>query len=132
MYTAEAPASALVFDPKKSDWIGMSMLARGGLKTIALAMLVFGLGLAQAADEPQKKPQMKFMGAFDAGQPGVSIYKLFDPTEDVVCYALMPETAGRRQIEGGKWVYEGNTVGSISCLKVKLPVIPVSASGSGK
>jgi hypothetical protein len=71
-----------------------------------------------------EKPKMKFLGAYDGGQPGVGIYKMFDPTDDVVCYILMPEAANRRKTEGG-WVYEGNSVGSISCLKVKVPVIPI-------
>ena len=51
---------------------------------------------------------------------------MFDPTEDVDCYILMPEVAGKRRVDGGKWIYEGNSIGSISCLKVKLPVIPVN------
>ena len=75
---------------------------------------------------PAEKPKMQFMGAYDAGQPGVNIYKMFDPTEDVVCYILMPEVAGRKPVEGGKWIYDGNSVGSISCLKLKLPVVPLA------
>jgi hypothetical protein len=84
------------------------------------------LGTANAQEQKDtKKPQMQFMGAYDAGQPGVSIYKMFDPTEDVVCYILMPEVVGRKPVDGGKWIYDGNSVGSISCLKVKLPVVPL-------
>ena len=74
---------------------------------------------------PTEKPKMQFMGAYDAGQPGANIYKMFDPTEDVVCYLLMPEVAGRKQIAQDKWIYDGNSVGSISCLKVRVPVIPI-------
>jgi hypothetical protein len=59
------------------------------------------------------------MGAYDAGQPGVSIYKMFDPTDEVVCYVLMPEVVGRKQIDSGKYIYDGNTIGSISCVKVR-------------
>ena len=81
----------------------------------------------QAQDiKVSEKPKMQFMGAYDAGQAGANIYKMFDPTEDVVCYILMPETAGRRAVEGGKWIYDGNNIGSISCLKVKLPVVPLA------
>jgi len=94
-------------------------------KAIVLSLALFLLGAAHA-QEQQKKPQMQFMGAYDAGQPGVSIYKMFDPTEDVVCYILMPEVVGRKPVDGGKWIYDGNSVGSISCLKVKLPVVPVA------
>ena len=83
---------------------------------------------AQAqAPKPPEKPKMVFMGAYDGGQPGVSIYKLFDPTEDVVCYVLTPDIAGRKKNEAGVWLYEGNSAGSISCVKVKVLVVPVAA-----
>lgn len=93
------------------------------LSIVILVLAAFGEAHAQ---QPVAKPQMQFMGAYDAGQPGVNIYKMFDTTEDVVCYILMPEVAGRKPVEGGKWVYDGNSVGSISCLKVKLPVMPLT------
>lgn len=79
-----------------------------------------------------EKPKMVFMGAYDAGQPGVNIYKMFDPTEDVVCYVLMPEVVGRRQVEQDRWIYDGNSVGSISCLKVKLPVVTIPSNQTQK
>ena len=69
---------------------------------------------------------MKFLGAFDAGLPNVSIIKLLDPTDDVLCYVLMPDNAIRKQVDKEKWVYESNNVGSISCLKVIVPVIPMT------
>lgn len=96
---------------------------------ILIALALFGSAHAQ---EPAKKPQMQFMGAYDAGQPGVSIYKMFDPTEDVVCYILMPEVVGRKPVDGGKWIYDSNSVGSISCLKVRLPVVPVAPPAANK
>lgn len=103
--------------------------------TCLMAAMLFLMGSASTfakdnkAEEKSKtteKPKMKFLGAYDAGQPGVNIYKLLDPTEDVVCYVLMPEVAGRKPVDGGKWIYDGNTVGSISCLKVRVPVIPIA------
>jgi len=95
----------------------------------ATLVSLFILASAQAQDKnAPEKPRMQFMGAYDAGQVGASIYKMFDPTEDVVCYILMPETAGRKAVEGGKWIYDGNNIGSISCLKVKLPVVPLAPS----
>ena len=99
---------------------------RGVQRTFA-ALLCLALPFQAFSQEkkPAEKPKMQFMGAYDAGQPGVNIYKMFDPTEDVVCYILMPEVAGRKPVEGGKWIYDGNSVGSISCLKVKLPVVPL-------
>jgi hypothetical protein len=98
------------------------------LKRLCLCIGLLGIsGIVWSQDKPPKlpeKPQMKFLGAFDGGQPGVGIYKMFDATDDVVCYILMPEVANRRKTEDG-WVYDGNSVGSISCLKVKVPVIPI-------
>lgn len=64
----------------------------------------------------QQKAQMQYVGTFEAGQPGAGIYKLYDQSDDVICYVLMPETASRKQVDG-KWVYESNSLGSISCLK---------------
>jgi hypothetical protein len=72
------------------------------------------------------KPKMKFLGAYDAGQPNVSIIKLLDPTDDVLCYVLVPDIASRKQIDKDKWTYEANNVGSISCLKVMMPIVTVS------
>ena len=89
-----------------------------------------GLVNAQTQKSPEK-PKMQFMGAYDGGQPGVSIYKLFDPTDDVVCYVLTPEIAGRKQDASGVWIYEGNSAGSISCLKVKVLVVPVGNQTPG-
>jgi hypothetical protein len=97
------------------------------IAVLLAALAAFG---AVNAQENVKKPQMQFMGAYDAGQPGVSIYKMFDPTEDVVCYILMPEVVGRKPADGGKWIYDGNSVGSISCLKVKLPVVPLAPAAN--
>ena len=109
-------------------------------RTQTLFRLLFfsTLGLVQAqaqspalAQKPAEKPKMQFMGAYDGGQPGVSIYKLFDPTDDVVCYVLTPEIAGRKQNEAGVWIFEGNSAGSISCLKVKVLVVPVGNPAPG-
>jgi hypothetical protein len=95
------------------------------LFTTLLTLSLSTINVVAIAQEkaPAEKPKMQFMGAYDAGQPGVSIYKMFDPTEDVVCYVLMPEVVGRRPVEGDKWIYDGNSVGSISCLKVRVPVV---------
>jgi len=113
-------------------------------RTLTLFVLLFlvSIGLAQAqaqapapvqapAPKPAEKPKMQFMGAYDGGQPGVSIYKLFDPTDEVVCYVLTPDIAGRKQDAAGVWIYEGNSAGSISCLKVKVLVVPVGNQAPG-
>jgi hypothetical protein len=100
--------------------------------TLFVLLFLAKMGLVHAqAQKPAEKPKMQFMGAYDGGQPGVSIYKLFDPTDDVVCYVLTPEVAGRKQDAAGTWIYEGNSAGSISCLKVKVLVVPVGNPAPG-
>jgi hypothetical protein len=80
-------------------------------------------GAPKAQAQPQQqKPKLIPVAAFDAGQPNASIYKLFDPSEGIVCYMLAPEMALRRQVEGG-FAYEGNSLGSISCVKITPPVV---------
>lgn len=86
------------------------------------------LCLISSALQAQTKPKMTYMGAFDSGQASVSIHKLFDPTEDVVCYLLMPDQAGRKEGVNGGWIYEGNSVGAMSCVKSRMQVIPVGVS----
>lgn len=97
-------------------------------KNILMLVLGFTLSLGVYAQEKKviEKPKMKFLGAFDAGQSGVSIYKLFDQSDNVVCYVLAPDAASRRQTPEGL-IYDANSVGSISCLMVKVPVVPVTA-----
>ena len=94
-------------------------------KTLCFTFLVLSCSLSSAA-EVQKKAQMKLLGIFDAGQPGVSIVKVYDSSDDVVCYILTPDVTSRKQVDEGKFTYDGNSIGSISCLKVKLPVIPIN------
>jgi hypothetical protein len=89
-------------------------------------IFVFATSICSAQNSQEKKPVMKFLGAFDAGLPNVSIIKLLDTTDDVVCYVLMPDNAIRKQVDKEKWVYESNNVGSISCLKVIIPVVPMT------
>lgn len=60
-------------------------------------------------------PKMTLMGIFDSGQPSSVIIKLYDENEDIFCYVLMPENAVKKQISG-VWTYEGNNIGSISCV----------------
>ena len=111
---------------------GSDMVKLHGCFTVLL--LLSTLTLADNKDSKDaketKKPMMKFLGAFDAGLPNVSIIKLLDPTDEVLCYVLMPDHTSRRQVDTEKWVYEANSVGSISCLKVRMPVIPVAPNGT--
>lgn len=91
---------------------------------LIIAFIISSPSIAQSFQN--EKPKMKFLGAFDAGQPNVSIIKLLDPTDDVLCYVLMPDHAARKQVDKDTWTYEANSVGTISCLKVMVPVLPVS------
>lgn len=85
---------------------------------LALVLSLYAsFGLAQNT----QKAQMRYVTTFEAGQPNASIYKLYDASEDVICYILMPDTAIKKQLDG-KVVYEGNTLGSLSCLKANSPV----------
>lgn len=36
----------------------------------------------------------------------------------------MPDQAGRREGVGGGWIYEGNTVGAMSCVKARMLIMP--------
>lgn len=90
-------------------------------------LVIFLLCTASLAANAQTKPKMTYMGAYDSGQAGVSLHKVFDPTEDVVCYLLMPDQAGRKEGVNGGWIYEGNSVGAMSCVKTRMQVIPVGA-----
>ena len=97
------------------------------MKKILLGLILASassITFSQAGDTG--KPKMKFLGAYDAGQPNVSIIKLLDPTDDVLCYVLVPDIATRKQIDKDKWTYDANNVGAISCLKVMVPVVAAS------
>lgn len=94
------------------------------LKQVFL-LFVAAYSLVAMGGPQDSNEQMVFLGSYNAGQPGVNIYKLYDKIEDVLCYLLMPTVAGRRQLENGVWIYEGNTIGSLSCMKAKA--LPVSS-----
>lgn len=72
----------------------------------------------QAATAPDQLPRMEFLGKFSAGVPGAGIYKLFDRTDGVLCYALMPDRHLSQETPSGL-AYSANGLGSISCLKVR-------------
>lgn len=96
---------------------------------LCLFMLFSGAAFAQTAAQ---KPKMVYMGAYDSGQASVSIHKLFDPTEDVVCYLLMPDQAGRKEGLNGGWIYEGNSVGAMSCVKARVHITSVAPSETNR
>ena len=83
-------------------------------------MLFISTSLSAQTIVPEQKYQMQFIATFEAGQTGAGIYKLYDQSDDVICYVLMPDTASRKKIDG-KWVYDANSLGSLSCLKANSP-----------
>lgn len=99
---------------KLSRFIGIAFLF------LAINSVSFAQQNSSSKKNPVEKPKMIFLGEFDAGQPNAGIYKLFDASDEVLCYILMPSTALKKQVDGGIWVYEGNSLGSISCVKVNL------------
>ena len=79
----------------------------------------------KTAQVPAAGPRMQFMGKFDAGVPNAGIYKMYDASDDVVCYILMPDLPVTKKIPQGI-MYEGNSIGAVSCLKVRVHVVPIS------
>ena len=100
---------------KLSRFIGIAFLF------LAINSVSFAQKNSSSKKPPVEKPKMIFLAEFDAGQPNAGIFKLFDPSDEVICYILMPTSALKRQVEVGVWAYEANSLGSISCVKVTLP-----------
>lgn len=65
-------------------------------------------------------PRMKPLGKFSAGVPNAGIYKLFDETDNIVCYVLMPNSLETKREGGGELTYNGNNIGSISCVRIDV------------
>ena len=98
---------------------------------ILIALLVSNMASAEEASKAfiEKKLKMQVFGKFEAGQPEVTIYKLYDASDDVICYALMPDHVTSQKSESGT-TYEGNSIGTISCLKNRQLVIPIPTKQS--
>ena len=88
-----------------------------------LVMIASGVATAQT------RKGLKLVEVFDAGQPQTIILKLHDDKADVLCYVLMPELASRKQVNSN-WIYDGNTIGSISCVKQQA-VAPAAETKTG-
>jgi len=89
---------------------------------VLLPLLLAGVACSAGA---QSRKSLQLVEVFDAGQPQAVILKLYDQQADVICYVLTPERAARKQLEGNL-VYEGNNIGSISCLKQRQYVVDVT------
>lgn len=91
--------------------------------SVTVLALLSAAGVSFAQTTPRKS--LKLVDIFDAGQPQTVILKLYDPDAEVLCYVLMPEQAGRKMVDTS-WVYDGNNIGSISCLKQIQYVVPIA------
>lgn len=100
-------------------------------KTIISILLLATALTASTAFAQTPRKTMRLVDIFDAGQPQTVILKLYDADADVICYLLTPENAGK-QVVDGKLVYEGNSIGSISCVKRMTYVIPVNSESEIK
>ena len=89
---------------------------------ILLSLLLVGAACSAGA---QQRKALQLVEVFDAGQPQAVILKLYDAQAEVICYVLTPERAARKQADG-VMVYEGNNVGSISCVKQRQYVVDVT------
>ena len=85
---------------------GSDMVKLHGCFTLLLLLSTLTLANNKDSKEAKetKKPVMKFFGAFDAGLPNVSIIKLSDPTDEVLCCVHIPDHTSRRQVDKEKWV----------------------------
>lgn len=61
---------------------------------------------------------MQFQGVYATGHKDFNIYKMFDPLEDVLCYIMMPTLASKTDTPAGQIIYDSNTIGALSCMKI--------------
>jgi hypothetical protein len=111
----ECPGAAQVTLANTSEVIVKSITVSLAL-LLLVNLLISWPANAQIAATHRK---MTVVDVYDAGQPQAIILKLYDPGSDVICYVLMPEQASRKPL-GSTWIYDGNTVGSISCVAATL------------
>ena len=86
-------------------------------------ILYIGLGIlsldaSQVCYAQSVLPQMQFKGAYSSGHKDFNIYKMFDPVEDVLCYIMMPTLAAKTDMPTGQIIYDSNTIGALSCIKI--------------
>jgi hypothetical protein len=87
---------------------------RAALGGLVLVIVTAVSALSYAANE--KNFLFQFVGKTRGGFEGSEIVKLYDPGEGVTCYILSPGNVRTSGI-GSSRTFEGNNVGSISCLK---------------
>lgn len=65
-------------------------------------------------------PRMRPIGKFSAGVPNAGIYKLFDESDNIVCYVLMLNSLETKREGCGELTYNSNNIGSISCVRIDV------------
>lgn len=83
-----------------------------------LATLAFVSASSIAQQPANQLPQMQFQGVYATGHKDFNIYKMFDPLEDVLCYIMMPTLASKSDTPAGQIIYDSNTIGALSCMKI--------------
>lgn len=97
---------------------------------LTILLLFSDFAAPQTKVNEKQYDQMQLVGIYSSGQPGANIYKFYDLTEDVLCYFLTPTVVGKRNTDNGQFIFEGNSVGSLSCMKVMA--LPARQTKSAK
>ena len=101
------------------------------IQYVGLLLCLLGCQGSFAQTAAGQLPQMQFKGAFSSGHKDFNIYKMFDPSEDVLCYIMMPTLATKTDTPTGQITYDGNSIGALSCFKIFAAPTKVTES-SGK
>ena len=101
------------------------------IQLVAILGYLLGGQAAFAQSSAGQLPQMQFKGAFSSGHKDFNIYKMFDPSEDVLCYIMMPTLATKTDTPTGQITYDGNSIGALSCFKI-FAAPPKVTESSGK
>lgn len=88
------------------------------LRLAALPMLLLVYNFSYGQTTGSQLPQMMFKGAYTTGHKDFNIYKMYDQTEDVLCYIMMPTLASKKDTETGQIIYDSNSIGALSCMKI--------------
>lgn len=79
---------------------------------------------------PASLPRMTELNVWGGPFDDTTIIKYADRSEGVVCYVYTPRSIGTSLVygPGGQQTHFAGDIGSISCVKVDLPLIAPSAS----
>lgn len=85
----------------RKRWRAVKWLA--AVAVLFAGVVVSGVSVARqdTKEKPSSSPKMQFLGKFDAGVPNAGIYKMYDASDDVVCYILMPDLPMTKRFRKG-------------------------------